>query len=110
MKPTRPRALRRNQTDAERLLWRHLRAHRCLGFQFRRQHPIHRYIVDFVCMERRLIVELDGGQHAERQSQDEARTRHLARLGFRVIRFWNDDMLRTPENVLASIVRCLGEP
>jgi very-short-patch-repair endonuclease len=65
------KALRSNQTDAEQRLWYHLRAHRFMGLKFKRQKPIGRYIVDFVCMERRLIIELDGGQHAEQLGYDQ---------------------------------------
>jgi very-short-patch-repair endonuclease len=88
-------------TDAERALWFHLRAKRFRGWKFRRQQPIGRYIVDFVCFEARLIVELDGGQHSERA--DGQRTAWLASQGFCVLRFWNDAVLKEPEAVLESI-------
>ncbi len=100
----RAKQLRRDQTDAERKLWSHLRAAQ-LGAKFRRQHPVAGYYADFCCVERRLIIELDGGQHAEQQHHDERRTSTLQAAGFRVLRFWNDDaLLRTPD-VLEAIVR-----
>jgi len=73
------------------------------GLRFRRQAPIGRYIVDFVCFEQRLIIEIDGGQHADRTGQDAARTRWLEGEGFRVIRFWNNDVLDNTEGVVESI-------
>ena len=97
------RNLRTNQTDAERLLWRHLRNRNICGHKFRRQQIVDPYIVDFVCPEKRLIVELDGGQHAERQSEDAARTEFLEHQGFRVMRFWNNEVLTNIEGVLYSI-------
>ena len=79
--------LRRNQTDAERRLWQHLRNHRA-GYKFRRQYPMVPYIIGFICLEKRLIIELDGGQHLERQAADARRSAFLQERGFRVIRFW----------------------
>jgi adenine-specific DNA-methyltransferase len=101
------RALRENSTDAERRLWYYLRHRRLSGYRFRRQMPIGRYIADFVCIRARLIVELDGGQHVESVIDDLERTLHLARSGFRVIRFWNDEVLRRTEAVLESILEAL---
>ena len=77
------------------------------GYRFRRQVPIGRYIVDFACIRARLIVELDGGQHTESVSDDLERTLHLARAGFRVIRFWNDEVLQRTDAVLESILEAL---
>jgi len=94
--------LRRNSTDAEKKLWSHLRSAQ-LGHKFRRQHELLGYIVDFVCAEKHLIVELDGGQHASQEDYDQKRTAALHALGFRVLRFWNDDVLRDTEGVLAAI-------
>ena len=94
--------LRRNSTDAEKKLWLHLRSAQ-LGCKFRRQHEILGYIVDFVCLDRQLIVELDGGQHAQRAEYDARRTASLSTLGFKVLRFWNDDVLRDTQRVLAAI-------
>ena len=97
------KALRTNQTDAEQRLWYYLRAHRFLGLKFKRQKPIGRYIVDFVCMERGLIVEVDGGQHAENVIQDQQRDAWLRSQGYAVLRFWNNDVMRELESVLESI-------
>ena len=105
------RQLRQNATDAERALWRQLRAARLGGHKFRRQASIGRYIVDFVCFEARLIVEVDGGQHAERQRQDAQRTAWLASQGFRVLRFWNPEVLGDMAAVKEMITRaCAGKP
>jgi very-short-patch-repair endonuclease len=86
------RELRKNMTDAERRLWSRLRGRQFGGFKFRRQAPIGPYIVDFVCFERKLIVELDGGQHVVRASEDDARTSWLKSQGFEVLRYWNHDV------------------
>ena len=94
--------LRRNSTDAEKKLWSRLRSAQ-LGHKFRRQHELLGYIVDFVCAEKHLIVGLDGGQHASQEDYDQKRTAELHALGFRVLRFWNDDVLRDTEGVLAAI-------
>ncbi len=101
------RALRRRATDAEHKLWYFLRNRRLSGYRFRRQVPLSRYVADFVCMQARVIVELDGGQHVDRRVEDEARTRHLERGGFRVLRFWDDDALLRTEAVLESILAAL---
>jgi very-short-patch-repair endonuclease len=104
------RQLRRNQTDAERRLWRHLRGRRLLGLRFRRQHPIGPYFADFACLELKLVVELDGGQHADPRAQehDRARTAALEERGYEVIRFWDNDVLRDTQAVLATIARHAG--
>ena len=103
------RALRTDLTDAERHLWYHLRDRRLDGWKFRRQFPVGRFVVDFVCIERKLVVELDGGQHSETTVQDTARTAFLNAAGFRVLRFWNDEVFREGEAVLEVIVRALRE-
>jgi len=100
--------LRRNMTDAEHRLWKHLRAHRLEGQKFRRQQPIGPYIVDFVHFGARLVIEADGGQHAE-SSSDRTRDDWLARQGFLVLRFWNDDILQRTDAALESIWRALHE-
>jgi len=82
-----PQKLRENQTDAERLLWQRLRNRQIAACKFRRQHEIAPYIVDFVCVQRKLIIEVDGGQHAEQVAQDSRRTRFLEALGYKVLRF-----------------------
>ncbi len=97
------RDLRKYQTDAERVLWYRLRDHQLEGCEFRRQQVIGRYIADFLCLEPKLVIELDGGQHAERADQDEQRTRYLQSLGYRVLRFWNHDVLREPDSILEMI-------
>jgi very-short-patch-repair endonuclease len=102
------RNLRRIQTDAEKLLWYHLRDRRLAGFKFRRQYPIGSFIVDFVCLEGRLIVELDGGQHASQVQDDSVRSRYLESLGYRVVRFWNNQVLGELESVLTVIHKMLG--
>ena len=96
------RILRVEMSDAERMLWRHLRNRELTGFKFRRQYPVCRYIVDFICLEAGLVVELDGGQHAG-LAADAARTRSLEDLGYLVLRFWNNEALTQTEAVLAVI-------
>ncbi len=100
--------LRRNMTDAEHRLWKHLRAHRLDGQKFRRQQPIGPYIVDFVHFGARVIVEADGGQHVQ-SSHDTTRDAWLIQQGFRVLRFWNDDILLRTDAVLESIWKALRE-
>ena len=97
------RRLRRHSTDAEHILWYHLRAHRMAGYKFKRQAIIGPYIVDFVCFEARLVIEADGGQHVRQAVDDKRRTTLLESKGFRVIRFWNHDILLDTQNVLREI-------
>jgi len=99
----RPRELRKTSTDAERRMWRELRDRRFDRAKFRRQVPVGPYVADFLSYELRLIVELDGSQHAERAAQDEARTRWLESQGFRVVRFWNNDVLSRTEEVMEAL-------
>jgi very-short-patch-repair endonuclease len=99
----RARNLRKNATDAERKLWSAIRRRALNGHRFRRQHPLGRYIVDFVCLERRLIIELDGGQHDERAELDKARTAWLEENEYTVIRFWNNDVMINLEGCLLTI-------
>lgn len=101
------RNLRLNSTDAERWLWSRLRAHQLEGFKFRRQVPVGPYIADFLCAEPALIVELDGGQHAEAVAKDQGRTLYLEAQGYRVLRFWNNEGLQEGEEVLEEILRAL---
>ncbi len=101
------RDLRNAGTDAERRLWRHLRLKQLGGCKFRRQVPVAGYIADFVCLEMKLIVELDGGQHVERAAYDARRTRVLEAEGYRVLRYWNDDVLVRTNGVLEDILRAL---
>ena len=105
--PQTARRLRRNQTDAERFLWFRLRDRRLCGWKFRRQFPIDRFIVDFCCADARLIVELDGGQHAVQAEADAQRTRILEAMGYLVLRYWNNDVMGNIEGVLADIVTLL---
>ncbi len=97
------KALRTNQTDAELRLWYHLRAHRFMDLKFKRQKPMGCYIVDFVCVERRLIIEIDGGQHAEQAEYDQRRDMWLRNEGYTVLRFWNNEVLQQLEGVLEQI-------
>jgi len=103
----RARLLREDQTDVERRLWYAVRDRQIDGAKFRRQMPVGPYIADFACPSRRLIVELDGGQHADARARDEARTRFLASQGYRVLRFWNNEMTDNLEGVLAAICAAL---
>jgi very-short-patch-repair endonuclease len=102
------RGLRRRQTDAERRIWTRLRDRRLLGAKFARQVPIGSYIVDFCCRERKLIVELDGGQHAAHADYDAGRTVFLQALGYRVLRFWDNDALANTDGVLQRIAEALS--
>ncbi|MGH8307105.1 MAG: endonuclease domain-containing protein [Gammaproteobacteria bacterium] len=97
--------LRIHQTDAEHLLWKHLRNRRLDGRKFRRQVPIGNYIVDFACFESSLVIEVDGGQHMTHQDKDESRSRWLHSEGFTVLRFWNNDVLTHTQAVLEEIRR-----
>jgi very-short-patch-repair endonuclease len=103
------RKLRREQTDAERTLWFRLRDRRLGGLKFPRQVPVGRYVVDFCCESARLIVELDGGQHAERSAEDAKRTADLDAYGFLALRFWNVDVLSNLDGVLETIVAAASQ-
>lgn len=102
--------LRRNQTDVEKMLWHRLRNRQVNGCKFRRQHRIGKYVVDFVCPEKLLVVELDGGQHDEQASQDAARTVVLSTKGYRVLRFWNNEVNENIDGVLEAIRLELERP
>ena len=97
------RRLRTDATDAELHLWKSLRNRSLFSCKFRRQFPVGPYITDFACIEKRLIVELDGGQHATAVAHDEERTTYLKTQGYRVLRFWNNDVLNQSEAVLEVI-------
>jgi very-short-patch-repair endonuclease len=97
------RNLRKHSTDAERLLWRHLKAKQIDGLKFRRQEQVGRFIVDFVCYEKALIIEADGGQHALEREKDDERTHWLNAQGYKVLRFWNHEILTNIEGVLAVV-------
>lgn len=103
------RSLRREATEAERVLWRAIRQAE-FPWKLRRQHPIGCYITDFACPARGLVIELDGGQHADRVAPDEARTAALALHGYRGVRFWNNEVLGNLEGVMDSIRRELDRP
>jgi very-short-patch-repair endonuclease len=102
------RRLRRDQTDAERKLWSRLRDRRLFGARFRRQYPIGPFVTDFCCTETKLVIELDGGQHALQKRSDAERTAFLEGQGYHVLRFWDNDVLTNMEGVLHRIVEALG--
>ncbi len=101
------REMRHESTDAEAKFWRAVRGRRFGGYKFKRQYPVGYYIVDFVCLEQRLIVELDGGQHALNREYDTERTGYLEGEGYRVIRYWNDVFLKDTDDVLNDVLRVL---
>ena len=104
------RELRRDHTDAEQTLWARLRDRQLRGAKFRRQHPIGPFIADFCCPAGKVIVELDGGQHAEEIEADQKRSRFLEAQGYRVLRFWNHDVLKDTNAVLERIAEMLSDP
>ena len=104
------KAMRAGQTPAEQRLWYHLRAHRFMGLKFKRQKPIGPYIVDFVCLERGMIIEVDGGQHGDHVDYDLRRNQWLASQGLTVLRFWNHDVLNRMEMVLERIRQAVEKP
>src|SRR3954469_23869155 len=112
-KPRRPtkraQALRNNPTDCEQLLWLELRKRRFNGHKFSRQIPIGPFFADLVCRRRKLVIELDGGQHSANIDDDESRSRFLESRGYRVIRFWNHDVLTNLEGVLQAIGEALAD-
>ena len=104
----RAREMRRDDTDAEARLWNALRAQRLGGWKWKRQVPFGPFILDFLCREAALVVEVDGGQHAERLAYDQRRTAWLRRSGPRVLRFWNSEVLANREGVCDSIWDACG--
>jgi very-short-patch-repair endonuclease len=104
------RLLRINMTEAERKLWSLLRRKQLQGFRLRRQVPLGRYVADFACMSARLVIELDGGQHAERSEYDQHRTAWLNGNGFRVLRFWNSEVFTNADGVLETVRLALVDP
>ncbi len=106
--PRKQRELRESATAAERRLWSVLRHRRLPGYKFRRQHPIGPFIVDFACTTHHLVIEADGGQHKENPA-DARRTAWPEREGWRVIRFWNNDILTNTEGLLTAILEALGD-
>lgn len=106
----RSRRLRGDMTDAEKKLWRHLRMRQIGGHKFRRQLPLQGYIADFACVDKKLIDEVDGGQHAEDVEYDARRSRTFEKLGYRTLRFWNNEVLGEIKAVKTVIARALGLP
>ena len=105
MADLRAKKLRRNSTDAERLIWSRLRGRGLAGYKFKRQVPIAGFVVDFAALEAKLIVEIDGGQHSVRLEADQLRTEKLERFGYRIVRFWNHDVLNNIEGVLEAVIQ-----
>jgi very-short-patch-repair endonuclease len=110
-KAKRARRLRRDMTDVEKGLWNRLRGAQVAGVPFRRQHPIGNYVVDFCALPLKLIIELDGGQHGEEHAvvKDQTRTQWLVNRGFRVLRFWNSDVVENLDGVLQVIAHAVAE-
>ena len=104
------RSLRRDMTDAERRLWSRLRRRQMAGFKFRRQHQVGLYICDFACVEAGVAIELDGSQHVEQAAYDLRRDAFLRAAGFRVLRFWNGDVLVRTDDVVETIYEALYRP
>ncbi|MBS1196967.1 MAG: G:T-mismatch repair endonuclease [Proteobacteria bacterium] len=102
------RKLRSSMTDAEMMLWCRLRHRQLAGYKFRRQHPFMDYVLDFVCLEKKLVVEIDGGRHLENE-RDKVRDQHLQQAGFCVLRFWNNQVMQETEAVLVVILAALQE-
>jgi very-short-patch-repair endonuclease len=103
------RRLRQEQTEAERVLWKCLRSRKLSQYKFRRQHPIATYIADFCCLEAKLVIELDGASHVGRRKEDLNRTEVLENFGFRVVRFWNNEIIKHPEVVIKKILEMMGD-
>ena len=107
MPQTRAQQLRTTPTEGEIRLWSRLRGKQIEGFRFRRQQPVGPYVVDFFCPSAKLVIEVDGGQHGERARQDAARSRWIEGRGYRVLRFWNNEVLANTEGVVAAILEAL---
>jgi very-short-patch-repair endonuclease len=104
----RARALRKRMTEAEQLLWVNLRNRGLGSFKFRRQHPVGPFIVDFICLEKNVVIEVDGGQHDENKELDVQRSAYLNKMGYRVFRFWNNEVMQETEAVLDAIFAILA--
>ena len=105
----RSRVLRNQSTDAERHLWQRLRNRQLEGHRFRRQVPIGSYIADFACLEAKLVIELDGSQHQQSSAYDERRDNELRTQGFRVMRFWDNQVFQETDAMLEEILKALNE-
>lgn len=97
--------MRKNSTEVEKILWSHLRLNQLEGYKFRRQQPVGRFIVDFVCFEKKVVIELDGGQHMDEHEKDQKRDEWLKSQGFKVLRFWNNEVFDNIEGVKEMIRR-----
>ena len=113
MKPSfeKARELRKNLTPQERKMWQLFRNHGFLGYEIRRQYPIGRYIVDFICRSKKIIIEIDGGQHNREENlvYDKERTEYLNSIGYQVIRFWNNDIDNKFDNVYSELLKLFSE-
>ncbi len=109
MASPRARHLRKTPTDAEKAFWSRLRRQQIDGFRFRRQQPVGPYVVDFFCAQRKIIVEIDGGQHASHAKADAERTAWLESRGYRVVRYWNNEVLGNIDGVLADLRSVLAQ-
>ena len=109
-KTIKARNLRKNMTEQERMLWQYLRKRSINNFKFRRQYPIGNYIVDFACLEKRLVIEIDGGQHNQSDNilYDQNRTQYIEKCGYKVIRFWNNEIENNIEGVYEEILKYLN--
>jgi len=105
----RAKALHREMTPAERRLWSRLRAHRMHGIHFRNQHAIGHYVVDFCAPRRKLVIEIDGSQHLDQEEYDAERTEYLESQGYRIVRFWNHEVMQNITGVLGAIASALGQ-
>jgi very-short-patch-repair endonuclease len=110
LQKSRARKLRESQTNVENRLWARLRDRQIAGVKFRRQHPIGPFIADFCCVEAGVVVELDGGQHAEQFAADERRTKFIEQRGYKVLRFWDNEVIVNIEGVLQCINAALDHP
>ncbi len=104
------RQLRKGMTDVEQLLWHKIRGRQLLNARFRRQHPLGVYIVDFICCEHKLIIELDGSQHKNQKPYDDKRDQWLTTQDYTVLRFWNNDVINNMEGILETIYHNLSSP
>ena len=109
-KHAKAKVLRKNFTNTERVLWKHLRAKQMEGCKFRRQEPIGSYIVDFLCHEKMIVIEVDGSQHSTERERDNKRDVWLKGQGYKVLRLWNNEVLANIEVVLDVIRDCLNHP